>query len=92
MPVGNSYPSEHLVLSPFWRLAYAPVIETSFPEFVSRFFTLSESEIGYLTSHATIFQFFKVHVQAPTRANFYSYSEKPPNIFRNNRKKISPFV
>ena len=29
---GNTYPSGHLVLSPFLGLAYAPIVETRFPE------------------------------------------------------------
>ena len=32
MPAGNAYPSGHLVPSPFLGLAYAPVVETRFPE------------------------------------------------------------
>ena len=32
IPVGNTYPSGHLVPSPFLRLAYTPHVETSFPE------------------------------------------------------------
>ena len=44
MPAGNAYHSGHLVQSPFWGLAYAPIVETRFPVLVvvhSRLFTLN---------------------------------------------------
>ena len=39
MPAGNAYPSIHLVPFPFLGLAYAPVVETSFPELAMFFST-----------------------------------------------------
>ena len=41
LPTGNAYPSRHLVPSPFWGLAYAQIIETSFPEFAVSFLEFS---------------------------------------------------
>ena len=40
MPAGNAYPSGHLVPSPFWGLAYAPMVETSFSRTCSVFFSI----------------------------------------------------
>ena len=40
MPAGNTYPSGHLVLS-LLGLAYAPIVETSFPELVVSFLDFS---------------------------------------------------
>ena len=39
MPTGSAYPSWHLVLYPFWGLAYAPIVETSFPELAKSLFS-----------------------------------------------------
>ena len=41
MPAGNAYPSGHLVPSPFLGFAYAPVVETSFPELAVSFLDFS---------------------------------------------------
>ena len=41
MPTGNAYPSGHLFLSPFWGLAYAPIVETRFPELAVSLFDFS---------------------------------------------------
>ena len=41
MPAGNAYSSGHLVLSPFWGLAYVPIVETSFPELAMSFLDFS---------------------------------------------------
>ena len=37
MPAGETYPFEHLVLSPFLELAYAQIVETSFHELAVSF-------------------------------------------------------
>ena len=41
MPARNAHPSGHLVLSLFWRLAYARIVETSFTELARSFLDFS---------------------------------------------------